>query len=179
MFWVYHQKNRCRRAENAYFRANGYSPNLFIILRIFVSRMIVSRCTWLGHTCSGEGSIFAMPLGPAPLSLLNFLYLALKRVQTLNIIPIRKIRKWNWSKDYKKTWNIHFQTCFGYIVRKIAVDDVGMHTFEQMDIAAIYSLNYVFLSQEWLSPDAPDLAIPVAARGLFLLCHSVPPPCRF
>ena len=95
VFWVYRQKNRCGRRRNAYFRANGYSSYLFIKLRISVSRMIVSKCMGGGHTCEGEGSIFAMPLGPAPLSLLNFLYLALKRVQTLNIIPIRKIRKWN------------------------------------------------------------------------------------
>ena len=100
VFWLYRQKNRCRRRRNAYYRANGYSPNLFIKLRIFVSKMIVSKCVSTAHTCSREGSIFAMPLGPAPLSLKNFLYLALKRVQTLNIIPIRKIRKWNWSKDY-------------------------------------------------------------------------------
>ena len=65
--------------------------------------------------------------------------------------PFEKFENGTDPKIIKKTWNIHFGTCFGYIVRKIAVDDVGMHTFEQMDIAVIYSLNYVFLSQQWLS----------------------------
>ena len=64
VFWVYRQKNRCRRAEIEYFLANR-----FIKLRIFVSKMIVSKCISTVNTYDSKGSIFAMPLGPTPLGI--------------------------------------------------------------------------------------------------------------